>query len=324
MSGAEAFGTLADGTPVHKVTIRAGELTASFLDYGARLIAVHLPGIGHSLTTGSDRMEDYLGPLLYHGALVAPVVNRLSGATATIAGRAYRFEANQNGHITLHSGAAGTWGKVWQIAESGPSHVVFAIHLPDGEGGFPGNRRIEARFEAEAPATLRMTLTATTDAPTLMNCANHSYWTMDGGETWDGHTLQVLADRVTETTDEDAPTGRVLPVEELGLDLRQGRLLDVETFRVDHNFCLSDAPGPLREAAHLTGRNGVRLTVATTEPGLQFFDNRTSVRPGCVPYEAIAIEAQNWPDAPNQDGFPSIALAPGETYRTVTEWRFSR
>jgi aldose 1-epimerase len=35
------------------------------------------------------------------------------------------------------------------------------------------------------------------------------------------------------------------------------------------------------------------------------------------------METQNFPDAPNHRHFPSSILRPGETYRQVTEYRFS-
>ena len=201
--------------------------------------------------------------------------------------------------------------------------VRLAVDLPDGEGGFPGNRRIEASFEVEPPATLRLTIKATTDAPTLMNCANHSYWTMDGGATWDGQRLRVAAAEVLETDADAAATGRVLPAADLGLDLREGRVLKVGAFHADHNWCLSGAREKLREVAWMSGRSGTRMALATTEAGLQVFDNRVSPRPGHDRYEGIALEAQGWPGAPNFADFPSVRLGPGASYRAVTEWRFS-
>jgi aldose 1-epimerase len=40
-------------------------------------------------------------------------------------------------------------------------------------------------------------------------------------------------------------------------------------------------------------------------------------------YAAIAIEPQNFPDAPNHPHFPSSVLKPGEVYRQRMEWHFS-
>ena len=59
----------------------------------------------------------------------------------------------------------------------------------------------------------------------------------------------------------------------------------------------------------------------TTQPGLQFYS-------GNLPHRSIvgssghlyrqsagfALETQHFPDSPNQAGFPSTELGPGETY----------
>ena len=36
----------------------------------------------------------------------------------------------------------------------------------------------------------------------------------------------------------------------------------------------------------------------------------------------IALETQHYPDSPNHPEFPSTVLRPGETFRSVTEYRF--
>ena len=42
------------------------------------------------------------------------------------------------------------------------------------------------------------------------------------------------------------------------------------------------------------------------------------------PYRSgMCLETQHYPDSPNQKSFPSAELAPGKTYHTVTEFRFS-
>ncbi len=43
-----------------------------------------------------------------------------------------------------------------------------------------------------------------------------------------------------------------------------------------------------------------------------------------VQHGSIALEPQNYPDAPNHANFPSAILRPGEIYRHRIEWRFER
>ncbi len=322
------FGTTSDGAKVAAVRLQAGELTAVVLTRGAILQDLRLAGVPYSLTLGSDSLAAYEGPMGYFGALVGPVANRIGGAQALVAGRPCRFAANEGANL-LHSGATGLHAQTWEIVAAQADALRLRLRLPDGLGGFPGNRTIEARY-ALAGASLTLELSATSDAPTLMNIANHSYWTLDGGPDIRGHFLQVAAARYTPVDAALLPTGAALPVAGV-FDLRAGRELDLSE-GYDHNFCLADAPGPLRFAAELRGRKGVRMVLETTEPGLQVYDGRglaTAPYPGHAgqPYGAhagIALEAQRWPDAPAHPGFPSIALAAGDRYSQLTRWSFAR
>lgn len=318
------FGTLPDGRNVHALMLAAGDLTVRLLTLGATLHDVRLAGIDRNLTLAGDDPADYAGPLLYFGALVGPVANRITGASAEIAGQRHHFEANQTGNITLHSASQGTHARIWEVADHGPAHATLTLTLPDGEGGFPGNRRITARFTVTAPATLRMEVTGDTDAPTWMNFANHAYWNLDGTATWAGHTLRIAADRFTIVDDKLLPTGEARDVSGTGFDLRAGRVMvPGQGPDIDHNFCLSDARTALRDVLWLTGTSGVAMTLATTEPGVQVYDAARTARPGQALHEGFAIEAQGWPDAPNQPDFPSIALLPGFPVTQITEWRLT-
>ena len=318
------FGKTADGHLVHCITLRAGDLQASVLTWGAVLQSVQLAGVAYDLTLGSDRLADYESDMRYHGSLIAPVVNRLTDATAMVAGTRQHFEVNFNNRHNLHSGGAGTHLKVWQLIEAAETHVVLALSLPDGEGGFPGNRRVEARFSIAAPASLRLQVTATTDAPTIFNAANHSYWNLDGTETWAGHRVEIAADHYLPTTDDFIPTGDISGLTGSALDFRNPMAIAPGHPDLDNCFCLGTARMPLRDVMALQGTSGVRLTVATTEPGVQLYDGRHAARPGHSAYEGIAIEAQGWPDAPNHPAFPQIELQPGHPLQQITEWRFAR
>lgn len=322
--GVSTFGTTAEGERVARIILQAGDLSVALLTWGAVVQSVRLKGVDHDLTLGSDRLSDYEGAMRYHGSLVGPVVNRFTGATAAIGGVPHRFEANQDGLHTLHAGKAGTYGKVWKLDDHGPDFAALTLTLPDGEGGFPGTRQVMARFSLHAPATLRMEVSVSSDKLTLINFANHSYWNLDGSADWSGHSLTVHADAYLPTTDDFTPTGQIVPVQGTDMDFRHPRPIHARTDLFDNNFCLSNARQALTDALCLTGLSGISMTVATTEPGIQVYDGRNAIRPGRAPYEGLAIEAQNWPDAPNHAGFPSIELGPDQTVTQVTEWRFTQ
>lgn len=309
------FGTIKDGQDVHKITLSRGGLTVQLLTLGAIVQSVRLNGVNHDLTIGSEALTDYEATMGYTGALVGPVANRLRDARAPIAGKTHHFDANQDGQHTLHGGKDGTHAQIWTIADQGPDHATLTLDLADGAGGFPGNRHIRATFAVLDDATLRLTLTGTSDAPTLMNIANHSYWNLDGNPTWARHRLRIAADHVLPIDTATLPTGQIAAVEGTAFDLRSGPALKPGEPALDHNFCLFDSKQPLRDVLWLTGRSGVTMTMATTEVGVQIFDGRPS-------YQALAIEAQGWPDAPNIETFPTIDVGPDHPYAQTTQWRF--
>ena len=321
--GIAPFGRTSGGEPVQRITIGRDGLCVSLLTFGAVLHGVWLEGTARNLTLGSDRLSDYEGAMCYHGALVGPVVNRISHARTRIAGQDLRLEANQDGRHCLHSGSAGTYRKVWHLAEVTEESLRLELDLPDGEGGFPGNRRVAATYRVEG-ASLHLHVHVTTDRATPVNFANHSYWNLDGSESWAGHRLWIDADRYLPTTPDFTPTGEIRPVTQDDMDFRKPRRIEPGVNHFDNNFCLSDHRAPLREVLRLNGQSGIGMTVSTTEPGIQVYDGRNAIRPGRSPHEGLAIEAQAWPDAPNQPGFPSILLEPGETYMQHTVWRFGR
>ena len=317
------FGKTGAGDPVQAITITAGDLTAKILTLGCTLHSVHLKGAAHSLTLGSDTLTDYTASMLYFGAIVGPVANRITAAQTQLNGKTLTFPSNENGNL-LHSGTTGTHTQLWTIADTTPNSVTLTLALQNGIGGFPGNRQITAKFQIDAPATLRLTINATTDADTLMNFANHSYWNLDGSDQWFGHTLQIAADHTLPTDAALLPTGELAPVTNTDFDFRKTRAWTQGEPPLDTNFCLSHAKSALRPIATLTGTSGLTMTLATSEPGLQIYDAQRTTRPGKSKYEGIAIEAQGWPDAPNHPNFPSVIATPDAPYGQTTEWRFTK
>lgn len=324
----QTFGTTAKGERVQAIRLSSGPLTVSVLTLGAILQDVRLAGTPWPLTLGAGQLAAYEGSMGYFGAIVGPVANRIAGARAIINGTEWVFQANEGANL-LHSGQTGTHAQVWTIAEADDRAVTLALTLGHGLGGFPGNRQIRARYALDDNA-LTLSLTATTDAPTLMNLAHHGYWNMDGKSTVAGQRLRVSADRYLPVDAALLPTGEARPVTG-SFDLQTGRVLDL-TERFDHNFCLAEGPRALTFAAQLTGQSGTRMVLETTEPGLQVYDAHGLATAPHIGHAGeaygrnagLALEPQRWPDAPNHPGFPTVVLKPGEVYEQVTRFTFSR
>lgn len=325
------FGTTPAGEIVEKITIGSDALSASILTWGAVLQDVRLCGVDHSLTLGGPDLAAYSGPMKSFGSVIGPVVNRIRGASAPIAGVTHRFEANMDGAHTKHGGTHGPHVSVWHIIETSPTHAVLELALPDGLSGFPGNRVIRAEYRV-IDAALDLVLVAQTDTATLINLANHSYWKLDGSLDAGGHLVQIFAENFTENDADLMVTGRVMPVEATQYDFRTPTRFAASPDRMfDLNYVLADAKRTLTRAARITGETGITMEMSTTEPGLQLFDfgsfdtgNFIGHHGAPYPrYSGIALEAQGWPDAANHDGWPSIEVTPNAPYHQHTRWAFS-
>lgn len=327
------FGKTRTGETVERITLDNGAISASVLTYGATLQSLHVAGLDRSLTLGSPDLAGYEpgGAFAYFGSIVGPVANRIGGATTMFRGRRLDFEINNAGVNHLHGGSTGLGGKVWNVEAVNQTRLLLSCTAADGEGGMPGNRRFEAEFTLGDGPELTLALRAESDAATLVNLCNHSYWNLSDSTTFDGHILQVAANTYLPNDATALPTGEIRPVDGTPLDFRAPRVL-TPTHTFDNNFCLAEARRPLTPAATLTAPDGLAMTLETTEPGLQLYDARHMPTPGakgldgrpCGPRCGIALEAQGWPDAPNRPDFPSVELEAGDTSEQVTRFRFSQ
>ncbi|WP_375254786.1 aldose epimerase family protein [Yoonia sp.] len=318
------FGTTRSGENVRRIEISAGDLGVHVLTYGAIIHDVRLAGVGRNLTLASDTLADYEDAMGYFGVIVGPIANRISTSRVRLGNMMYELERNENGETHLHSGSDGVHRKLWRVVAQTPDSVTLGLTLPDGAAGLPGHREITVTYAVSAPASLTMTIDGTTDADTCMNFASHIYWNLDGSDTWAGHQLRIDAEAYLPVNDKTCPTGEVIDVAGTQMDFRKMQTPTIGTPALDHNFCLSDAVQPLRDVLWLVGQDGVQMTLATTEPGMQIHDASGSHRPGHLPYEGLVIEPQRWPDAPNHRQFPSITVRPDAPYRQISNWRFSR
>jgi len=294
------FGRLPNGHDIDALDIAGHGLTVTVLTYGAILQNVRLDGIDHSLTVGSNRMQDYLDGMAYHGAIVGPVANRITGARAVVGGIEHMLDPNLDRKHTLHGGRRATHNRIWKVADHGDTHLELVMH---------------ALFEISKGPALTLTITTTTDAPTLINATNHSYWCLDGSGQMGDHELQIFADQYLPVDDASFPTGEIATVKGTPFDFQDMLPLKLGDTHFDNTYCLSDGRGPLTDCLILRTK-AVTMTVATTETGIHIYDNAPD-------YAGLAIEAQSWPDAPHHPHFPSILATPDMPTVQVTQWKFA-
>ena len=334
---ATIFGTMPDGGEIREVAISAGELTASVITYGGVIRDIRLAGVGYPLVLGFDQFDSYLKHSAHFGAIAGRSANRIGRGHFAIDGRSFQVSLNERGRNHLHGGFRGFGVRPWRLVDSNAASVTLAITSPDGDEGYPGKVEATCRYRIEAPGTLVFEAEATTDAPTLVNLAQHSYFNLDDSPDILDHQVRIFADAYTPTDTDDIPTGEIVAVAGSVYDFRAPRpvrqMRSGERVVFDKNFVVDRkrAPAPRPMARLHSMKSGVTLDVASTEPGVQFYDGSKLNVPVTGlggrrygPSAGCCFEPQVFPDAPNHTGFPSSILRPGDTYRQVSRFTFSR
>jgi aldose 1-epimerase len=338
------FGSMPDGTKVEIFTLEEGSIKARVMTYGARLVSLEVPdrsGKIADIVLGYESLDGYTAdPKSYFGSIVGRYGNRIAHATFTLDGKRYDLPAN-DGVNTLHGGTKGFDKLVWKGQEI-PHGVELTLVSNDGDQGFPGTLTARVRYTLEAHA-LKIEYFATTDKDTVLNLTNHSYFNLAGEGQGDilNHLMMIPADRYTPVDSGLIPTGELAPVAGTPLDFHKATAIGAriddpnEQMRLgggyDHNFVLNGKIGVLQEAARVVEPTSGRvLTVETTQPGVQFYsgnflDGTLHGKHGHIyaKHTGFCLETQHFPDSPNHPKFPTSELKPGETYHSVTIFKFS-
>ncbi len=318
------------GRPIERFVLQRAGLVAEVLSWGATLKSLRTTvGEPADLVLGLERFDDYPAQQAYLGATVGRFANRIAGGRFSLDGREYRLPRNEKGRHTLHGGPDNLARRPWR-AEIDPEGcaVRFSIFSPDGDQGFPGDLHARCTYRLTADRVLRIEMEAETDAPTPVNFAHHSYWNLAGSGTVDGHLLTLEADRYLEAGSDTVPTGRILEVAGTRYDFRAPRRLDAAG-DADYDNCFVVRGEGFRRVARLEDPSSGRvMELFADQPGVQLYtgfklDIITSTGRRIGPRAGLCLETENFPDAPNHPHFPDCILRPGETYRHVTEHRFS-
>jgi aldose 1-epimerase len=344
----EGFGKTADGQSVdlYTLTTRSG-VEVRITNYGAIVVSLKAPdrnGRLGDVVLGFETLDGYLRERQYFGAIIGRFANRISKATFTLDGTRYALAAN-DGENHLHGGTKGFDKVVWKAR---PLDVKDGVALdltyrsPDGEEGYPGSLSVQVVYTLTHNDELRIDYSATTDKDTVVNLTHHSYFNLSGQPDKDilDHQVMINADRFTPVDSGLIPSGELRSVEGTPFDFirltRIGAGIDGDDEQLrfavgyDHNFVLNGRTGALRLAAKVfeptTGRV---MEVWTTEPGLQFYSGNLldgSIKgKGGILYgqrSGFCLEAQHFPDSPNNPNFPSTVLRRGDRFHTTTLYRF--
>jgi aldose 1-epimerase len=304
------------------IELRNAHIHAIFDAMGARLQSLIIDGV--DVVVGNKLGFDIKTADESAGIVCGRYAGRISKARFPLDGKIIELVPNR-GDFQLHGGPVNFGNSMWAF-EKGEDYIRFTHEVPDGDQGYPGAVKASATYNLSGKV-LSLELEATTTKPTVINLTNHAYWNMVGNGSVLAQELQILASHYLPLSPELLPSGEIREVAGTRWDFRSPRPIS-ELY--DNCFCLDGPRGEMKHGLTLRDpESGRTLQVWTTECAIQMY---TAIHwNGTVPSktgflqqgQALAIEPQNYPDAPNHPNFPSAELRPGETYRNQIEWRFS-
>lgn len=349
----QPFGELSDGTAVYEYTLtnRHG-MSVNVITYGATVQSIVVPdknGQLEDVALGFDDLQGYVENSPYFGATIGRYGNRIAGGQFEIDGETYQIPTN-NGPNALHGGPVGFDSRVWvgqAIRGTGWVGVEMSYFSPDGEMGFPGNLAVTVRFTLNNDNELRIHYSAITDETTVLNLTNHTYFNLSGageGTVLDAQVM-INADHITPVDKTLIPTGELMPVAgtpfdftdptaigaRIHADHQQLEYAEPKQGGYDHNWVFNNKGDLLSALAVrvLDPDSGRVVEMYTTEPGVQlytsnFLDGSLTGKNGqsYQHWGAFTLEAQHFPDSPNQPSFPSTKLEPGQLYTQTTIYKF--
>lgn len=331
------FGSF-DSKPVTAYTICNEQgMQVTVINYGATITQIITPdkeGIAGNVILGFDSLGGYMqNGHQFHGCAVGRYANRIAHSKFMLDGTAYKLNSNYE-NFCLHGGIKGFDKVWWNIEEADDNSLILTYLSKDGEEGFPGNVAIELIYRLSSGNELVMDYTAHTDKPTPLNLTNHCYFNLSAGKepTILNHALAIFASQYTEADEHLVPTGRLAWLENTAMDFREAKAVGKDIKPAggyDHNMILNSPGGKAAELFDPV--SGRFMEMFTTEPAVQFYsgnalhcDNESNnVKSTFVQYAGLCLEAQHYPNSPNEPSFPNTILRPGEKYRQTTSYKFS-
>ncbi len=340
------FETTSRGENTHLYTIvnNIGE-SVTVCDYGATIVSLMIKDKDDNLTDvvlGYKHITDYENNGTYFGGTIGRCCGRIANGKFTLNGKAYTLPIN-NGNNHLHGGNVGFNRKLWNTKIENDS-VVFTMTSADGEEGYPGNLKVKVKYTFDNDSTLTIEYSAVSDKDTVCNMTNHSYFNLNGDTSGSvrNHLLKVNSKSYIPINKNLIPTGEITPTKGSPFDFSEFK--EVETALnssdiqislakgIDHMFVLNHNGDDLVLASSLIGeKTGINLKCYTTQKGVHIYSanyvdvplTESKHSKAYKENSGICFETQGFPDAVNQDIFPTTVIKANEKYKQTTKFVFN-
>lgn len=313
--------------------------SAEVLNYGGIIKSLKVPLGEHSqnVVLGYENVSDYLSDPYYLGATIGRYANRIADAAIVIDGKDITLPANEGANL-LHGGEQGFHCQYWTIEQVSADSVTLSYLSPDGEMGFPGDLHVTQKISL-TKNSLRIEYIATTTKPTVVSLTNHSYFNLGNHrETIDDHQVKVLANSFTPIRNDSLPTGEIAPVLESPFDLNYFKEIGTQLRNFahdeqmligkgyDHNYILAgnvSEQKAVKVAELYSPCARLLLTLHTSQPCMQLYTGNYLTQ-NFIARNGVCLEAQGYPDGPNQADFSTGLLLPEQEYHQVIEYQFTK
>ncbi len=320
------YGTV-DGIPVSRHRVSTDSFSFSCIDYGCTITEIAVPdqlGNIENVVLALDSLEEYVCHDYYLGCVVGRVAGRIQNGQFTLDDQTVHLPLNDGpNHLHGDHFHKVVWNPSIEQTDDGVT-IRFERSFPHGHHGYPGNIDVSVEYTI-TPHAVAIRYEAKTDAPTVMNMTNHTYFNLSGTSMpISDHTLQLMSDSFYELDETLIPRRVKSVMTSRAFDFREAKriedgLNDTDAQLdlaggFDHPFCLSQTERPQIELRHASGR---RLSVHTTEPCVVFYSG--NMLPNGLRRTGLCVETQQAPNLLD----PRSVLRPGETYVAETTWTFA-
>ena len=297
------------------------------LDWGCRIISLRVPTKNGELidtVLKYNEIKDYANDKNYLGCTVGRYANRIENGKFNLLDTDFQLSRNEQGKNHLHGGFNGFDKKFWDLVEISENKLEMEIISKCGEEGYPGNLTVRVSFELADNNKLTVSYQAKSDAATIVNITNHSYFNLaDDKNSIDSHHIQVNADYYTPLSDTHLPT---YPFKKSV----QNTVFDLRTFKSviplkdnigNANYCMNIMEETISSASIIDSKSGRKLTIYSDYPGMQiYFGNYLTGQ--FRPYQGICCEPHYYPNSPNVESYPPVILHPEEKYEHRISYHF--
>lgn len=295
-----------------------------------------------NVVLGYDFFEDYINDPSYAGATIGPTAGRIENGKYVLNGIEYVQEIN-NGTNSNHGGLDALTSKVFDVRKVNYKEyqgIELEYKWEYLLGKFKNNITFYITYLLKVDSEeLKIELSAVTDKEAYINLTNHSYFNLAGDLSINGdeQLLKINADRYCEVKENMIPSGKKIEVDNTCFDFRNLKKIkdgisegDKQfniTRAYDHAFILNNNN---KSATLYSEYSGIKMDLITTNNVLVMYSgnylddvktfegvNKNSR------FLGIALEAQNYQNGINIEGFDSKITKPTMPYNEIVILKFT-